>query len=235
MSLTFYATRILDHPTTVTTHHRTIPNSASVIEIKQRRSQVTYEAFIQTGFRLFKHGDLDDISIADLSRQAGYSVGAFYSRFRSKDDFMDVLIGKHLENRALALDKIFNTESLETLIPTMIEDIFQYYYEHRSFWRAVLKRKLSEASYWQVYKQHGEAIKEKMLNRIQLDLKRPLTREEGTKLGFASQMMHGWINNMTLNPLFETNYPDQAQNLAHLTRAYMEISGFDKILDELTF
>ena len=57
------------------------------LNIKQKRSKKTYDALIKSGFRLLKKREWASITIAELSRAAGYSVGAFYTRFRSKDEF----------------------------------------------------------------------------------------------------------------------------------------------------
>ena len=47
--------------------------------IKQSRSKKTYDALIKTAFRLLKKRDFDSITVAELSKSAGYSVGAFYA------------------------------------------------------------------------------------------------------------------------------------------------------------
>ena len=59
------------------------------LAIKQERGHITYDALIEAGFKLLAERDIEDISIFELSRVAGYSVGAFYARFRSKDEFFD--------------------------------------------------------------------------------------------------------------------------------------------------
>ena len=69
--------------------------------IKQKRGRKTYDALIETGFALLEHRELETISIAELARAAGYSTGAFYTRFRSKDEFFDAMIAHHLEYRTI--------------------------------------------------------------------------------------------------------------------------------------
>ncbi|MFC1841153.1 TetR/AcrR family transcriptional regulator, partial [Thermodesulfobacteriota bacterium] len=69
----------------------------------QKRSKKTYDAMIKTGFKLLRKRPWDSITIAELSRTAGYSVGAFYARFKSKDEFFDALAAHHRKARKAAL------------------------------------------------------------------------------------------------------------------------------------
>ena len=89
-----------------------IPSQTHGVAIKQERGQLTHDKLIATGFRMLELTDLQEISIAELTREAGYSVGAFYSRFRSKDEFFDALIAKHLETRTRVQVYMFATLSM---------------------------------------------------------------------------------------------------------------------------
>ncbi len=63
---------------------------ASGRKIRQKRSQKTYDALIATSFKLLEQREFDEISVAELAQKAeGYSVGAFYARFHSKDELFD--------------------------------------------------------------------------------------------------------------------------------------------------
>src|SRR5690606_8138411 len=75
--------------------------------IKQQRGHQTYRALLEAGFRLLQSKDLNKISIAELSTSAGYSIGAFYARFHSKDEFFDALVAWHLEQRSQTLGKLY--------------------------------------------------------------------------------------------------------------------------------
>ena len=77
------------------------------LNIMQKRSKKTYDALIKTGFRLLKKREWDSITVAELSQSAGYSVGAFYTRFRSKDEFFDALVVHHFKIRYANLESVF--------------------------------------------------------------------------------------------------------------------------------
>lgn len=83
-----------------------------VRRIKQLRGRKTYDALIETGFKLLEHSDLESIPIVALAKAAGYSVGAFYARFRSKDEFFDAMIAHHLEHRARARDHLLSNAQI---------------------------------------------------------------------------------------------------------------------------
>jgi AcrR family transcriptional regulator len=67
--------------------------------MQQRRGRKTYDALIEAGFALLEHRELEAIPIAELAKLAGYSTGAFYARFHSKDEYFDALVARHLERR----------------------------------------------------------------------------------------------------------------------------------------
>jgi len=77
--------------------------------IMQKRSKKTYDALIKTGFRLLKKREWDSITVAEISRSAGYSVGAFYTRFRSKEELLDALADHHRKARKAAIDHFFSS------------------------------------------------------------------------------------------------------------------------------
>ena len=111
--------------------------NAKGLAIKQQRGQRTYDALVEAGFKLMEKYELDNISVHDLAREAGYSTGAFYGRFTSKEQFFEVMVSHHLEKRSTALDPLFERLPMHKLVPELINNIIDYYWQHRRFWRAV--------------------------------------------------------------------------------------------------
>lgn len=58
---------------------------------KQARSERTLEQILAAAERLIVARGLRDVSIADVVREAGTSVGGFYGRFRDKDELLRAL------------------------------------------------------------------------------------------------------------------------------------------------
>lgn len=54
---------------------------------KQARSRARRDALVELGARALEHQELDELSVAELTAQLGFSTGSFYSYFRDKEDF----------------------------------------------------------------------------------------------------------------------------------------------------
>src|SRR3954451_9132982 len=59
---------------------------------RQQRSRETTAALLAAGAELLRSHSLAELSIEALCRQVGATVGAFYSRFESKDAYFNALI-----------------------------------------------------------------------------------------------------------------------------------------------
>jgi AcrR family transcriptional regulator len=196
--------------------------------IRQKRSQKTYDALIATAFKLLEKNEFEDISIAVLAREAGYSVGAFYARFKSKDELFDALVQRHIEDRSAARKKQFATSPDATLVHDFMEDTINYYWSRRRFWRAALVRSIRDLDFWEPLRKLGHELADLMIERISSRAKRPLTATEATNVRFAVQLVLGTINNTIINrpgPIFM----DQQLFVDNLARAFRLVSGYDDL------
>jgi AcrR family transcriptional regulator len=198
------------------------------LSIKQDRSKKTYDTLVKTCFKLLKKQDFNSITVADLAKSAGYSVGAFYARFRSKDEFFDAMIAYHFENRGEALARIFSIFPNNKLIDELIKDIILYFSVNQNFWRAALVRSMRDPDFWTPIRQSGHNVATKVIERLSEQAGRSLTEEEETNLRFAFQITLGTINNSIINqpgPIFM----NQQLFIEKLTRAFRLVSDFDNI------
>jgi AcrR family transcriptional regulator len=197
--------------------------------IKQSRGRRTYDALIETGFKLLEHNDLESIPIAELAKAAGYSVGAFYARFQSKNEFFAALIAHHLEHRVRARDRLLANAPDQTLIDELMNDFVAYYWKRRRFWRAVLARSSRDARFWEPIRQDGREFDDRLMDRMTQRAGRPLTNAERTNVSFAFQLARGTINNAILNrpgPIF-IGHDLFVRNLA---RAFRLVSDYDRLI-----
>ena len=97
------------------------------LNIKQKRSKKTYNSLIKAGFGLLKKREWDSITVAELSRSTGYSVGAFYARFRSKEELLVALVSHHRKTRKAALEHFFASHNNDDFIDELIKDIVRYH------------------------------------------------------------------------------------------------------------
>jgi AcrR family transcriptional regulator len=197
-------------------------------KIKQARGRKTYDALIATGFKLLENQELEAISIAELAKAAGYSVGAFYARFRSKDEFFDAMIAQHLDFRTRARGRLFSREPDETLVDTMIGELVRYYWKRRRFWRAALIRSVRSPDFWEPLRHHGRMYADMLIARMSAKAQRPLTETEQTNVRFAFQIALGTINNAIINrpgPIML----GQTLFVANLARAFRLVSDYDNL------
>jgi AcrR family transcriptional regulator len=199
------------------------------LAIKQERSKVTYDALINAGFKLLEERDLQDISIAELAKEAGYSVGAFYARFRSKDEFFDALIAQHLDNRTATQIELFTKLPRDQLLNETLINIVDYYWLHRKFWRAVLLRSVRDPESYNPMRRHRQEATQRFIARLGQEADRKLSQVECTNVAFGFQVVLGTIDSTVINepgPLLM----DQAQFIEGLTRTFALVSEFDRLL-----
>src|SRR5258708_16818333 len=72
-----------------------------ILPTQQRRSQETTIALLEAAAAMLRERSLDELSIEDLCKRVGVTIGAFYGRFESKDAFFTALMSLAAK-RALA-------------------------------------------------------------------------------------------------------------------------------------
>jgi len=197
--------------------------------IKQKRSRKTYERLVQTAFDLLERADLECISIAELARTAGYSVGGFYARFRSKDEFFEALVAEHIASRTAARNRLFATLPDHELVNALIEDLVTSHSKRQRFWRAALMRSTREPERWEPLRKYGRGLGDMLVSRINERIGRPLTDAEDANVRFACRMALGAVNNAIINrpgPIFM----GQPQFIDNLARAFRLVSDYDRLM-----
>jgi AcrR family transcriptional regulator len=204
------------------------PSEGTAPVAKQRRSQITYNALIETGFRLLKDRDFDSISIAEIAKEAGYSVGAFYARFANKEDFYLALVRKDSVGRQETLGSYFDTAKESTLISRYIRDTVKRIWTNRFFWRAALLRSLEDPDFWEPFRKSSHRAADGFIRVKEKAIGRKLTKKEEMNIRFALQVVLGTINNSVTNRPgpFMLEHRDFQKRLV---QAFRLISGYDDI------
>lgn len=83
----------------------------------QMKREATFESFIDAGVNLLIDRAYDPVSVEDISRAAGYSKGAFYVHFVSKDDFLLYLLEKRQMKKKIIIGYLdqMERESVKSL------------------------------------------------------------------------------------------------------------------------
>ncbi|HZF28535.1 MAG TPA: TetR/AcrR family transcriptional regulator [Gammaproteobacteria bacterium] len=206
-----------------------VPFSGPGRRIKQARGRKTYDALIATAFELLEEREFDTLTVAELAKAAGYSVGAFYARFKSRDEFFDAMIAQHMELRTKARTHLFATAPDDTLVDELIVEVCAYFGQRERFWRAALSRSIRKPEFWEPLRRHGREFADLLIERIGTSAARPLTDTEQTNVRFAFQITLGTINNTIINRpgpivLGQTSF------VANLARAFRLVSGYDDLV-----
>ncbi|HEU4620414.1 MAG TPA: TetR/AcrR family transcriptional regulator [Gammaproteobacteria bacterium] len=198
-------------------------------KIKQKRGRRTYDALISTAFKLLEKREFDEITIAEIAAKGGYSVGAFYARFRSKSEFFDAMIAHHMEQRSKQRDSLFASLPDDTWMASVFDDLVAYYWKRRRFWRAALIRSIRDPDFWEPLRQHGHELADRVIERISRQAGRRLTAAEEMDVRFALQVVLSTINNAIINrpgPILI----GQPAFVANLARTFRLVSNYDEIV-----
>lgn len=204
------------------------PATSAELRIRQKRGQVTYDALIDTAFAMLEEKEFDEISIAELAQKAGYSVGAFYARFHSKDELFDAMVQQHVHNRRKTRQRQFEESNDARLLHELLDETVHYYWGRRRFWRAALIRSITEPAFWAPMRKLSHEFADALLGRLRDRAGRALTGTEEANVRFAVQLAFGLINNTILNrpgPFFL----EQNLFIENLVRAFKLVSGYDEL------
>jgi AcrR family transcriptional regulator len=196
--------------------------------IKQRRSQRTYDALVETGLRLARERDLDTIPVAEIAKEAGYSVGAFYARFTTKDDFHRALMERYTALRIADFDELFATADDESLLKLYFGRQAERLFANRRFWRACLHRSFNDPEFWEPFRRIVRHVGDRFVERASRRIGRPLTAEEERSIRFAIQVANGTINNTMINRPGPVAV-DDPDFQPRLVRTFRLVSGWDDL------
>lgn len=196
--------------------------------IKQVRGRKTYDAMIAAGIKLLEKQSYESLTVAALTMQAGYSVGAFYSRFRSKDEYFDSMLQHHIEVRQEATRRILDECPPDTVVDALLTDLVNYYAAHRNFWRATIIRNSSNPGHWQPFRQLGELNARRFVEYVEAKLGRPLAEMEQANIMYGFQVCRSVINNTIINNPGPLSLGQQAF-IDNLIRAFYLITEYREL------
>ena len=72
---------------------------------QQERTEITRARFIQSAEKIFARDGFEAAKLEEIATAAGYTRGAFYANFESKEDLFFALLEKEISHRIAALEK----------------------------------------------------------------------------------------------------------------------------------
>ena len=192
---------------------------------KQARSRKTRDALIAAAWKLLQAHPWQDLSINDIVKAAGSSVGAFYSRFKDKEALLEALAAEWLEERWVQRAEGFALLTPESdYAAYAILNSYHHLMRYQNFWRAVLVKAASDPVFWEPFRASGRQTMQLTIDCHKRRLGRELTEEELQRIRFAFQMANGVINNGIVNrpgPLL----PGTPEFAAALVHGFKAVAG----------
>jgi AcrR family transcriptional regulator len=192
-----------------------------ILPTQQRRSQETTVALLEAAAVMLSERSLDELSIEDLCKRVGVTIGAFYGRFESKDAFFSALMSLAARKALAAVRGAVADEDnlgtgLEEACRRVVEVAVDVVRRNVGVVRAASQYESIFPERWGTIRATGSAM---------IDLARPLllarmgrggTAAKERSIGFAFQMMFGTLFNAVLHKpkLVSLEEPEMVDRLA---------------------
>ncbi len=116
---------------------------------KQARSERTLQRLLDAAEALIKEKGHSGVSIPEIARRAGSSVGGFYARFRDKDELLRALEERHFIEllqrlEALADGRRWQRASTADIVDAAVAELVQVTRERRHMIAAFLVRAIED-------------------------------------------------------------------------------------------
>ncbi|MCB5424073.1 TetR/AcrR family transcriptional regulator [Altererythrobacter sp. CC-YST694] len=190
----------------------------------QERSRKTAERFVQVALQLLREKTFAELSVAELARKAGRSVGVFYQRFNSKDDFLHVLLSAYFREALEWREAVRPEGEPATIYAEILARGFHGIMENRNLWHAALERSAADPEFWKVYRSFRERAVEITLRAMEASSDRQFSDEERRQLAIAGQVFNSVINNQIINSPGPLRLEDE-DFLPELTRIAVKLAG----------
>ena len=124
---------------------------------RQKRSRETTAALLKAGAEMLRTRSLAELSIEALCTKVGATVGAFYSRFESKEAYFNALIELAARDGASRLSGLTENEqsvdgSLAALCHLLVHGLISWAREHEGVLRAALQHDDTRPTRWSTFK-----------------------------------------------------------------------------------
>jgi AcrR family transcriptional regulator len=175
---------------------------------RQKRSRETTAALLRAGAGMLRSRSLDDLSIEGLCAEVDATVGAFYSRFDSKEVYFGALLTIAARDGEAMLVKMTQNGglgdlALADLCRALVSGVTGWMRTHEGVLRAVLQRSDARPTRWTAFKD----LARQTAGRAEPLLLRAMNRATGPTrraakvrtIGFGLQVMFGTLVNAVLN------------------------------------
>jgi AcrR family transcriptional regulator len=192
-----------------------------ILPTQQRRSQETTVALLEAAAVMLRERSLDELSIEDLCRRVGVTIGAFYGRFESKDAFFSALMSLAARKAlaavrgAVADDNNVDT-GLQEACRRVVEVAVDVVRRNVGVVRAASQYESVFPERWGTIRATGSAMADLATPLLLARMGRGRIEAKTRSIGFAFQMMFGTLLNAVLHKpkLVSVDEPEMVDRLA---------------------
>lgn len=171
---------------------------------RQRRSQETTVALLETGAAMLRDCAFDALSIDELCGRLGVTIGAFYGRFESKDAFfaaqMSLVTRRCLAAIDAALADDDRTEAdLAAICRDIVAVVTTAIRDNAGVLRAAMQYKTVQPARWVTVSETGSAIVARAMPLLLARMGRGRRAAKERTIAFAFQMVFGTLINAIQN------------------------------------
>ena len=171
-----------------------------ILPTQQRRSQQTTVALLEAAAAMLHDRSLDELSIEDLCKHVGVTIGAFYGRFESKDAFFSALMSLAARKalaavRAAVADEDNVGTGLEQACRRVVEVAVDVVRRNAGLVRAGSQYESIYPERWGTIRATGSAMVELATPLLLARMGRGRIPAKTRSIGFAFQMMFGTLMN----------------------------------------
>jgi AcrR family transcriptional regulator len=171
---------------------------------RQKRSREMTLALLQAGAEMLRTRSLSELSIEALSNKVGATVGAFYSRFDSKEAYFNALIelaarDGDRELLLMAETELFKGVDLAGLCGILVSGITAWIRNHEGVLRAALQHGGTRPDRWTPFKRRARAMTERATPLLLAAMGKGREAAKKRSIAFGFQVVFGTLVNAILN------------------------------------
>jgi AcrR family transcriptional regulator len=171
---------------------------------RQQRSRETTLALLQAGAELLRTCSLAELSIEKLCAKVGATVGAFYSRFESKEAYFNALMALAARDGERRLSELPGDASLKEAdlaarCRFLVSGVIAWIRAHEGVLRAALQHDDTRPDKWTTFKALARATTERATPLLLPAMGKGRRAAKTRTIAFGFQVVLGTLVNAILN------------------------------------
>jgi AcrR family transcriptional regulator len=169
---------------------------------RQKRSRETTLALLRAGAEMLRTRSLAELSIEALCTEVGATVGAFYSRFESKEAYFNALMAlaaRDGEQRLTEIRRPSPDAGLDKLCQIVVSGIIVWMRNHEGVLRAALQHDDTRPDKWTPFKALARATTERATPFLLPAMGMGRKAAKKRTIAFGFQIVLGTLVNAILN------------------------------------